>query len=279
MRIIPRGPGKLRTLVEPRVLQYEDVGEGSPIVLVPGALTGWHSWAPHQKRLSATRRAIRVQPIHNELGSAGRPGDLSYTWETERESLRLTVDALELDTADFAGWSGGGRAMIEFTLQYPDRVRSLTLVEPAAYWVLEELGQRDEQVERLDGFIRSIAGRDVSDDELGQFLELAAFIRPGEDARQHPNWERWAPHKQALSWQQMVDRSERSLEDLGRIACPVLLVKGTVTANWLKRVVDVLAERIPGATVLELEGDHASHIQSIDAFLEALETHLAGARR
>lgn len=265
--------------MEPRVLQYEETGDGPPIVLVPGALTGWLSWIPHAERLSATRRVIRVQPIHNELGSAGQPGDPSYTAEIERESLRLTVDALELDTADFAGWSGGGRALIEFALAYPDRVRSLTLVEPAAYWILEQQGERDQQVDRLNEFIGRIAGREISDDELGQFLELAAFIQPGEDARQHPNWERWVPHKQALSWQQLVDRSGRSVEELGHISCPVLLVKGTVTANWLKRVVDVLGERMPTATVLDLPGDHASHIESIDAFLEALEAHLAQAPR
>jgi pimeloyl-ACP methyl ester carboxylesterase len=261
--------------MEPRVLQHEDKGAGPPIVLVPGALTGWLSWIPHTERLSATRRAIRVQPIHNELGSAGEPGDLSYNAETERESLRLTIDELGLDTADFAGWSGGGRALIEFTLQYPERVRSLTLVEPAAYWVLEQLGQRDEEVERANEMIGRIAGRDVSDEDLNQFLELAGFIQPGEDARRNPNWERWAPHKQALSWQQSVDRSGRSLDELGSISCPVLLVKGTVTADWLKRVVDVLGQRIPNATVLELEGDHASHIESIDTFLDALEAHLS----
>ena len=81
-----------------------------------------------------------MQPIHNELGTAGKPGDPSYTRETERESLRLTLDHLEIEEADFAGWSSGGKALIDFTAVYPSRVRSLALVEPAAYWILEELG-------------------------------------------------------------------------------------------------------------------------------------------
>jgi hypothetical protein len=42
-------------------------------------------------------------------------------------------------------------------------------------------------------------------------------------------------------------------------------------------VVDVLAERLPNATVVELPGDHAAHIQNIDAFLEALESHVTTA--
>lgn len=36
-------------------------------------------------------------------------------------------------------------------------------------------------------------------------------------------------------------------------------------------------ERLPNATVVELDGDHACHIESIDAFLEAFEKHLASA--
>ena len=37
---------------------------------------------------------------------------------------------------------------------------------------------------------------------------------------------------------------------------------------------DILGERLPNASVLELPGDHTSHIQSIDAFLEGFEKHL-----
>jgi len=59
--------------MEPRVLRYDLKGQGEPIVLVPGGLTGWQSWIPHQERLADRYRVVRVQPIHNELGSAGLP--------------------------------------------------------------------------------------------------------------------------------------------------------------------------------------------------------------
>jgi pimeloyl-ACP methyl ester carboxylesterase len=219
-----------------------------------------------------------VQPIHNELGSAGRAGERGYTAHTERESLRLTLDALDIEAADLAGWSGGGRALIEFVLAYPERVRTLTLVEPAAYWILEQLGEDDPELERVNAFIHALAGREVTEDDLSEFLRLAGFLSPGEGAREHPNWDRWVPHRMALSWQsEELDRSGRSVDELASIRCPVLLVKGTVTIDWEKRVVDVLGERLPNATVVELDGDHAAHIQSLDAFLEALESHLQAA--
>jgi pimeloyl-ACP methyl ester carboxylesterase len=273
-----RKPTSQEGNMEARVLLHDVKGQGEPLVLVPGGLTGWLSWIPHQERLSDKYLAIRVQPIHNELGSAGRPGDPSYTASTERESLRLTLDELGVDRAHLCGWSGGGRAAIEFTLEYPKRVRTLTLVEPAAYWILEELGEDTAAVDRVNGLVHGLAGKDVTEDDLAAFLEIAGFVQRKEEAPRHPNWERWLPHRMALSWQgEQVDRSDRTVGKLGDIRCPVLLFKGTVTADWLKRVVDVLGERLPNPAVVELEGDHACHIQSMDAFLASLQHHLAKA--
>lgn len=265
--------------MEPRVLRSDIKGDGHTIVLIPGSLTGWLSWIPHQDRLSSRYRVVRVQPIHNERGSEGERGDPTYTAETEREALRLTLDELGIDTAHFAGWSGGGRALIEFALAYPERARSLTLVEPAVYWILEQLGERDVVVEEVNAFLHGRAGQEIAEDDLAQFLRFSGFIRPGEDARLHPNWSRWAPHRMALSWQsEAVDRSGRSVAELARIAAPSLLVRGTLTADWLKRVVDVLAERLPNTTVLDLEGDHACHIQQIDRFLGAVVKHVSNTK-
>ncbi|HEU4807265.1 MAG TPA: alpha/beta hydrolase, partial [Homoserinimonas sp.] len=269
------GKGRWRT-VEPRVLIHDERGVGEPVVLIPGGLTGWLSWMPHQERLADRYRAIRVQPIHNELGSAGVPGDLEYTVEIERESLRLTLDALGLDDAHLAGWSGGGKAALEFAIQYPDRVRSLTLVEPAAYWILEKLGDSPQEVERINSLVHGLFGRQVTEGDLADFLELAGFVESASDAPSHPNWNRWLTHRMALSWQgEQLDHPDRTVEDVARIDCPTLLTKGTRTSDWLKRVVDVLGERMTDATVVEFEGDHAHHIQSMDAFLEALEAHLS----
>ena len=260
--------------MDPRVLIYDEAGEGDPLVLVPGGLTGWLSWIPHQERLSTHHRVFRVQPIHNELGSGGQPGDPGYSAEIERESLVITLDHLDVERADFAGWSGGGRALIEFAVAYPDRVRSLTLVEPAAYWVLEQSGEEDVAVKELKQFMHGLAGREVTQDDLADFLVHAGFVEDLAQARLQPNWERWTSHRMALSWQDFVETSGRSLEDLSSITCPVLLIKGTVTVDWERRVVDVLGERIPNARVVELDGDHACHIQSIDRFLEEFEAQL-----
>ncbi|MGH8871056.1 MAG: alpha/beta fold hydrolase [Acidimicrobiia bacterium] len=265
--------------MRPRVLTHDIKGDGEPLILVPGGLTGWLAWIPHQERLSDRHQVIRVQPIHNELGSAGKPGDPSYTREVERESLRITLDELANDRADFAGWSNGGRALIEFTLAYPERVRSLTLVEPAAHWILTKLGESDP---RLDEFIRymyGLAGKEVTEDDLALFLSVAGFVDDPTRAREDPYWERALPHRMALSWlSEDLLGSDHSPNELASITCPVLLTKGTVTEAWQKRVVDLIGKLVPDAPVVELEGSHAHHIENLDDFLAEFEAHLTRAR-
>lgn len=265
--------------VEPRVLQLDDRGAGDAVVLVPGGLTGWVSWAPHQERLAGRRRVIRVQPIHNELGSMGVPGDTAYTAEIERESLRLTLDALDLERPHLAGWSGGGLALLEFAMAYPERVRSLTLVEPAAYWVLARLGEHIDTDEQSNAFVHGLFGRAVSEDELATFLRLGGLVASDTDLRSHPSWGRWREHRATLSWlSPLLDHPDRSIDELARITAPVLLTKGTASTVVDRRVVDALGERLPHARVEEFDGDHAHHVEQIDAFLDAFEDHMTRAR-
>ena len=154
----PHPPGPYPAVeVEPRALLHDEKGKGDPVVLVPGGLTGWLSWIPHQERLAARYRAIRVQPIHNELGSAGRIPEAGYDHDVERDAIALTMDDLGIEAAHLAGWSGGARALITFSVAYPERVRTLALIEPPAYWAGEEAGLDDEEFRRIREFSARVA--------------------------------------------------------------------------------------------------------------------------
>ena len=163
-------------------------------------------------------------------------------------------------------------------MEYPQRVRSLTLIEPAAYWVLARLGERIDEVERSNAFVHGLFGREVSEDELATFLRFGGLAELDQDVRSHPNWGRWVEHRTTLSWlSPLMDHPERAIDELARISAPVLATKGTDSTPLDRRLVDVLGERLPGARVAELEGDHAHHVEQIDAFLDVLEAHLARA--
>src|SRR5207248_11483235 len=60
-------------------MQSQISGSGSPVVLVPGGLTGWISWEPHAKILSTEHKVIRVQLLNVQFGLENRqlPSDYS----------------------------------------------------------------------------------------------------------------------------------------------------------------------------------------------------------
>ena len=134
---------------EPPLL-HDVTGTGEPVVLVPGGLSGWASWVSTAERLSARRMAVRVQVRSVELAEAEAPIPPGYGTSTEREALRATLDALGLDRVDLVGWSYGGHISLAFALAYPERVRTLTVIEPPAAWILRETGHAADSLQATE---------------------------------------------------------------------------------------------------------------------------------
>ncbi len=259
----------------PRVLRHEVSGEGDPLILVPGGLTGWVSWIPLQERLAGRWAAIRVQPIYNELGSAGQARDAGHSRHIEEESLRLTLQHLGIERADFAGWSAGGKLLLDFAAGHQDIVRSLTLIEPAVYWILDELGETDPRLREINRYLWGLAGREITEADLAVFLSSAGFVEGPGEVRDDPYWERALPHRMTLSWlDEEFMRSDLTVGDLSEVWSPTLITKGTLTEPWERRLVDLLGEHLPNARVAEFAGGHDHHIENIEAFLAAMGGHL-----
>lgn len=199
---------------------------------------------------------------------------------TPSGGVSISLDELGIEQADFAGRSGEARPLIDFTVTHSDWVTSLTtLIEPAAYWVLERLSEADTELEELIRNLNGLSGKKVNEDDLAVFLSKAGFVDGPAQARDHPCWERAMPHRMTLSWlSEELMSSDASIQDLRRIDCPTLLTKGTTTELWEKRVVDLLGEHLPNSRVVELEGSHVRHIESIDRFIDELEKHLTTGR-
>jgi pimeloyl-ACP methyl ester carboxylesterase len=259
-------------------LLHEVKGQGDPIVLVPGGLSGWLSWIPHAERLSKERMVVRVQLRSVELAEAGEPFREDYGVLTEREALQATVNELGLDSFDLAGWSHGGLVSLAFALEYPERVRTLILIEPGAFWILSETGHASDALVEAEADDRSFTGREIAVDDLKDFLVRAGLGQPGDDFESVPSWPVWVRNRQVLSIFGTLWDYTDSLERLRALEIPVLAVKGTNTTELEAAVVDDLVATVPRGRLLELPGGHACHIENIDRFLKELDTHIAVSR-
>lgn len=253
-------------------MQYEVKGEGDPIVLVGGGLTGWKSWEPFVSAFTGKqRRVIRVQLICVQCGLENRPLPSDYSVKTESNALAATLDLLgEKAPLDVVAWSYGAFTSLNFALDRPERIRTLTLIEPPAMWVLRETGRFDEAAQETAAFFQSFHG-DITEDMLADFLVHAGFVVPGQSPRDLPQWNGWLPFRQSLRDNPFVVSHNDSVQRLQSFQRPVLLVKGTGSTRWLHHIMDGLSESLPNSRVVEFPGGHAPHIVSSDRFLQELE--------
>ena len=249
-------------------MKYEVSGVGDPIILVPGGLTGWISWIPHAEQLSSRRRVIRVQLLSVDLGLRNEPLPQSYSVDYETSALLNSLDQLGLSQADFAAWSYGALVALNLALKYPDRIRTLTLIEPPAIWVIRSRGplSRDLQDQRKQ--LQGIGPGDVSEEQLEWFTHFAGFVPSGVDPRKLPQWPSWVQHRQSLRTGDAVFRHEGDMSKVRGFRKPVLLFKGEGSSGFLLQIVDILGEEFPSVRVEMLPGGHAPHLVSMGRFME-----------
>lgn len=255
-------------------LLHEVTGTGDPLVLMPGGLSGWVQWIDHATRLAERHTVIRAQLRSVEMAEAGEPFPQDYGVAMERDALLATVDTLGLDRFDLAGWSAGGGVALAFALAYPERIRTLTLIEPAAMWVLRETGHMTDEHRALEAVDRALAEREVTIDDLKVFLLSAGLGAPYTSFEAHPRWPVWVRNRQALAANATEWAHRESIEDLRRLDIPILAVKGTETAEFLASMVDDIVANAPNVTLLELPGGHACFLEHPEEFRDALEVHL-----
>lgn len=182
---------------EGHLMNADIAGHGEPLVLLPGALTGWLSWLPHAEALADSWRVIRLQLLNVALGLAGAPLPPEYSTNYEVKALGKTLDKLAIEQADLAGWSLGADIILSYGIHHPERVRSLTLIEPGTYWILRSRGGLSEALPE-QRFAQTLATDNVSEEQMIEFTHTVGLIPEGEDPRQMPQWPVWFKHRQSL---------------------------------------------------------------------------------
>jgi pimeloyl-ACP methyl ester carboxylesterase len=252
-------------------LQYQVAGEGIPLVLIPGGLTGWLSWEPHAKVLSTKRKVVRVQLLNVQKGLEGRPLPPDYSVKTESRALGATLDELGFSKPlDLVAWSFGAMITLDYALDHPERIRSLILIEPPALWVLRAHGPLDAETQRTVQLLETLHG-DITEDQLELFAQNVGFVPPGQPPRSLPQWPLWMRHRFSLRNSPAVVEHTDDVRRLKSFQPHVLLFKGTGSARFLHQIIDRLAAELPHARVVELPGGHAPQIVSMEKFLAELE--------
>ena len=253
-------------------LQAKVTGKGIPLLLVPGGLTGWNSWEPFvDSFVEMQRKVIRVQLLNVEYGFDGRQLPADYSVKTESMALDATLKALGHYTPiDIVAWSFGAFVSLDYALDHPENIHTLTLIEPPAIWILRNDGELDAQTQKSISFLGSLQGN-ITDDMLAAFLSEIGLAGQGQSVRDLPQWRQWLPYKQSLRCNPVIITHNDELKRLQAIKSPVLLIKGTGSALFLHKIIKGLGSNLPDSETVEFPEGHAPHIVSRDRFLQEWE--------
>jgi len=136
MSTIPLLPGIAQRTVHTDRLEmaYLETGEGAvPVVLVHGNCSSSHFFQDFMLALAATGRYKLYAPDMRGYGeSESLPVDATRGMRDFSDDLAAFVQAIDLPSFHLLGWSLGGNIAIQYAIDHPDRLHSLTLEAPGS---------------------------------------------------------------------------------------------------------------------------------------------------
>jgi proline-specific peptidase len=123
-------------------LAYHEIGEGPPLVCVPGGPMQAPAYLGDLGGLSAHRRLVLLDL--RGTGESATPADTStYRCDRQVDDVEALRVQLGLDRIDLAGHSAGGSLAVQYAARFPDRVSRLVLVNPSPRAVGVEIADAD----------------------------------------------------------------------------------------------------------------------------------------
>jgi pimeloyl-ACP methyl ester carboxylesterase len=123
----------------PHAIAYLHDGAGSPVVLLHGITTYSFLWQDIIPRLAQKHEVFAFDLLG--CGDSDKPLDVSYSIKAHAERLAEILDSLGVSRIHLVGHDlGGGIAQI-FTVNHPERVASLTVLNTVAfdYWPVQPI--------------------------------------------------------------------------------------------------------------------------------------------
>jgi pimeloyl-ACP methyl ester carboxylesterase len=249
-------------------IYYEVKGEGKPIVLhhgLAGSVEQWH--AATQTLLDLGYRVIAFdQRGHGRTSDGTKP----FTLPQLKEDMRGLMDHLGVQRATLLGHSMGGRTVLLFALDHPDRVDRLILNGAGGSAPGGDLRAAFDlfaEVARKQG-MEAVWALDKYQARLPRLLKES----PGLAAPFKAGFLKNRPEGYAGAINAIVTMPDLAAR-LGEIRCPTLALAGA--EDPAAPFVDAVCAKAPTATKAIIPGaGHFPHLETPDLFNAALRTFL-----
>lgn len=232
------------------------VGDGPPLLLISGQGSTHRGWLHVVPELAAAHRVVLYEHrgiARSTLGAAGSraAADEYFTTRAFARDAIAVLDAAGVDRAAVYGHSLGGRVAQWLGIDHPERVGRLVLASTTGG---DRLGR--PRTPEADAILAS-----------GDGSRMAPLFFSAEFAAAHPGVVAdFFARKSSIPTRRGHYRASRghdAWDELHRIAAPTLVLHGGADPVTDASAARLLAERIPGAELLVVDGEqHCPHLES-----------------
>ena len=240
-------------------LEYEEVGQGEPVLLIHGAfISDALSLVAREPALAERNRVI----WYRRRGYGGSdPASGPFSVADQAADARQLLEALAIERAHVVGHSGGGVIATELALQSPDLVRTLVELEPAI--MPPALAQAFPEM--LAPAMEAYRSGDVA----GGVDEFMNLVGPSPDwrgdlAKTLPDGPKQADQDAPVTFGELLGFTSWAFDEdrASRLSCPLVYCWGSESGPLIEQLKDHFLSLVPKAESILLPGvDHSMNTQ------------------
>ena len=247
-------------------IAYKMLGKGDPILLFNGASDGMDAWDPSfPKSLSSNHTVIAFDS--RGLGNTTM-GSKPYSMQQLANDSAGLLDALKIPKADVMGYSLGSFIAQQFTMMYPDKVNTLTLVASSCGGK-DHTPKPPEFLKMMSEMVnKSLNNVSTSQEEMKELISASlgsGWIKlhpesieniPTDVQEAKPGLSPEAMNNQMNVGKDWEDNPNWSgtCDDLAKLGKPTLVITGTDDNMYVPHVNSLkIVEKIPGAWLVQIK--------------------------
>lgn len=271
---IPTGGRDATISVNGVTLHYLEWGDASKpsLVLLHGMMSHAHTWDTFSGPASAHYHVIALDQRGH--GDSGSPQEIDYTADAYVADLTTVIDTLNLAPVILIGHSMGGRNAVLYAAANPGKVTKLVIVdtpgEPPPFFqkMLEEMKKNpppdNPQHEQFDS-IEEVVQAAVQEYPLNP--EPLIRHATQHNLKKLDNGRYTWKHDPRLRTAMARNPRPTLYDDLKKLHCPTLLMRGSESPIMPADVGDKMAACIPNAKYLTVQGAaHTINMDQADVF-------------
>jgi esterase len=265
-------------------LFFRKYGTGPPLIILHGLYGSSDNWISIGKSL-AEHFTVYLLDQRNHGNS---PHSDDHNYDLMKQDLLEFIIQHNLNKIHLIGHSMGGKAVMSFVADYPDRIASMIVIDIGPKSYLQPAGSESHTIAHeqiIKGMLAvkldELTDRDEADAQLAEYVDIdrVRYYLLKSLARNKDGSYYWKLNLRALQKDISIIMDGLPLDDLknhpGIAGFPVLFVRGEKSPYILDEDIPVLQNMFPTANVVTIPGaGHWLHVEQPELLIKTLKYFL-----